>query len=108
MGKRLVTEADVRGMQAGACLVLGGGVVATPAALDLAHRRGVRVRFGDAAAPAAESPLWKSILARDGAYVVVVSQGRASAHRLADGGPVPLGTAGPAEAAPVAGERRPA
>jgi hypothetical protein len=94
MAKRLVTEADVRAMAPGSCLSLGGGTIATPAALDLAHQRGVRVRWDGEPEHAASSALWKKLTARDGAYVVVVSNGRATAHRLEDGGPVLVGNEG--------------
>lgn len=90
-GKRLVCEADVLALPPGAELVLDGETIATPAALDAAHRRGVRVvRPGDrscprqAPGPAAELG---RLLARDGTYVVVVRNGRAVVSRIGEQGP---------------------
>jgi hypothetical protein len=97
VAKRLYTEVDVRELRAGSELVLGKDAIATPAALELAFARGVRVRWGDgtstpamsAAAPA-EGGL-KKLLAEDGEYVVQVKGGRARVFRLAAGGPVFVG-----------------
>ncbi len=98
--KQLFTEACVRKMAPGSELRLGPGRIATPAALDLASERGVRVRYSDepegspaqaGATPSAPDSLWNAMLASDGTYVVVVSGGRARVTRLADTGPVNLG-----------------
>jgi hypothetical protein len=95
VAKRLYTEANVRELPAGSELVLGKEALATPAALELAFARGIRVKYGDgsstpgAAAPA-DSGL-KKLLAEDGEYVVQVKGGRARVFRLAAGGPVFVG-----------------
>jgi hypothetical protein len=101
VAKRLYTEANVRELPAGSELVLGKEAIATPAALELAFARGVRVRYGDgtstpgAATPAAVTPgsdgLWKKLLAQDGSYVLEVKAGRARVFRLEAGGPVLVG-----------------
>ncbi len=95
MTKRLYTEANVRELPRGSELVLAPGEIATPAALELAFARGIRVRWADgASAPGAgqaASELWKRMLGDDGTYVVEVKNGRARVHRLAAGGPVALG-----------------
>jgi len=95
MAKRLHTEASVRELAKGSELVLGPNEIATPAALELAFARGIRVRWSDGpAAPAAAattSPLWKTMLGADGQYVVEVAGGRARVFRLAAGGPVLVG-----------------
>lgn len=97
MAKRLYTEANVRELPAGSELVLGKEAIATPAALELAFARGIRVKYGDGsstpaasvAAPA-DSGLRK-LLAEDGEYVVQVKSGRARVFRLAAGGPIFVG-----------------
>lgn len=97
MTKRLYTEANVRELPAGSELVLGKDSIATPAALELAFARGVRVKWADgtstpaasAAAPA-DAGLRK-LLAEDGEYVVQVKGGRARVFRLAASGPVFVG-----------------
>ena len=97
MAKRLYTEANVRELPAGSELVLGQEALATPAALELAFARGIRVRWSDgtstsgasAAAPA-DAGL-RRLLAEDGEYVVQVRGGRARVFRLAAGGPVLVG-----------------
>ena len=99
MAKRLYTEMNVRELPAGSELVLGKEAIATPAALELAFARGIRVKYGDgtstpgasAAAPA-DAGL-KKLLAEDGEYVVQVKSGRARVFRLASGGPVLVGEA---------------
>lgn len=95
MAKRLHTEASVRELAKGSELVLGPNEIATPAALELAFARGIRVRWSDgpiAPAPAATtSPLWKTMLGADGQYVVEVAGGRARVFKLAAGGPVLVG-----------------
>jgi len=92
MAKRLYTEADVRELPAGAELVLGKEAIATPAALEAAHARGVRVRWGGpgpAAAPT-DGGL-KQLLSEEGEYVVQVKGGRVRVFRLAASGPVFVG-----------------
>lgn len=97
MAKRLYTEMSVRELSAGSELVLGKEAIATPAALELAFARGIRVRYGDgsstpaasAAAPA-EAGL-KKLLTEDGEYVVQVRSGRARVFKLAANGPVFVG-----------------
>lgn len=92
--KRLITESDVRAMARGGELALGADAIATPAALDLAFERGIKVVRGDkAAAQCSCTPAtctWKQMLAADGTYVVVVKGGMPSISRLTEQGPVPL------------------
>jgi hypothetical protein len=97
VAKQLYTEASVRELSAGSELVLGKEAIATPAALELAFARGIRVKWSDgssspgasAAAPA-DAGL-KKLLAEDGEYVVQVKGGRARVFRLAASGPVFVG-----------------
>jgi hypothetical protein len=93
--KRLYTESDVAALARGATLVLGKEALATPAALDMAFLRGVRVVHGGAAAtdaaPARDA--LQRMLAQDGTYVVTVQAGRAAIARLEAGGPVAFGDA---------------
>lgn len=96
-GKELVTETCVRRMARGSELVLGPNKIATPAALDLAFQRSIRVRHG--ASPRVPSgsgdcgcgELWSKLKALDGTYVVTVSGGRATAVRVDGPSPVPVG-----------------
>lgn len=97
--KRLYTEADVRGLAAGSELVLGANDIATPAALDLAFQRGVRVRWGDGSATrgagtgsSAGESLWRRMLTGDGGYFVNVKGGRAEVFRIEGGVPVAFGS----------------
>ena len=101
MSKRLYTEANVRELSAGSELVLGQDAIATPAALELAFARGVRVKWSDgtstpssSAAAAPGDVLLEKLLAEDGEYVVQVKGGRARVFRLAAGGPVFVGEGG--------------
>ncbi|MEM7311276.1 MAG: hypothetical protein AAF682_31710 [Planctomycetota bacterium] len=96
-GKNLFDEARVRALPDGGELVLGPADLATPAALDLAFAKGIRVRYAaeqGAAAPAAPAGpaggALAKMLARDGTYVVEVRGGRARICLLTDSGPVPL------------------
>jgi len=93
--RRLYTEANVRELPAGSELVLGKEAMATPAALDLAFARGIRVRWGGGGAtPAPAAPtggLWSQVLAREGSYVVEVKAGKARVFRLEAAGPVLVG-----------------
>ena len=95
MARRLYTEASVRELPSGAELVLEQGDIATPAALELAFARKIRVRWSDGpSTPAAgenSGGLWRKMLVEDGTYVVEVKNGRARVHRLASAGPVQLG-----------------
>lgn len=93
-GKELVTEACVRKLAAGGELVLGRNKIATPAALDLAFARGIRVVYAEIDTPAgarAASGLWQRMKAEPGTYIVQVEGGRARVTRLLDGGPAPFG-----------------
>ncbi|MDA1265307.1 MAG: hypothetical protein O2816_09545 [Planctomycetota bacterium] len=91
-GKELVTEACVRQMAPQSELVLGPNKIATPAALDLAFARGIRVRHGGRSAPApAASDLWSRVKSTDGTYVVTVRAGRATVVRVDRGNPEPIG-----------------
>lgn len=103
-GKRLITESDVRAMARGGDLVLMPDTIATPAALDLAFERGMRVVRGAAASAPGGSCgcggasggacsaqcAWGRMLVADGVYVVVVKNGAASVSKLTDQGPVPF------------------
>ena len=99
-GKQLITEEDVRRMAPGGVLRLDAGTIATPAALDAAFARGIRVQHGSAPAkncgakPAAKTRecLWHGMLEHDGTYVVQVVNGRARVSLLTEAGPVPFGT----------------
>jgi hypothetical protein len=99
-GKRLYTEADVRALPRGSEIVLGADALATPAALDLAFERGVRVvhaageTAGARAAPVGSD--LRALLAQDGTYVVEVRSGRARVTRLTEAGPVAFPIGGPA------------
>ena len=92
-GKKLVTEANVRRMSPGAReLILGPDRIATPAALDLAFSRGMKVVYAEAeSASPLPSDLWSRIKSRDGTYVVQVESGRATVTRLGAAGPEPIG-----------------
>ena len=100
--KQLVTEADVRRMASGAReLVLGGHRIATPAALDLAFARGMKVVYEDAAgSPSGSangpipSDLWARMKSQDGQYVVQIESGRATVSRLGSNGPELFGSEG--------------
>ena len=91
--RELVTEADVRRMAPGAReLVLSPDTIATPAALDLAFSRGMRVVYAEAgSASSVPSDLWTRMKASDGTYVVHVENGRAVVTRIAQGRPTPFG-----------------
>ena len=88
--KQLITEADVRKMAPGGELVLGADRIATPAALDAAFGRGIRVVYADLAAAAA-SELWTRMKRQDGSYIVEVKGGRAVVTRLGPAGPEAFG-----------------
>lgn len=94
-GKELVSEACVRGMSPGSKLVLGPNRIATPAALDLAFARGIRVVHGAESAPAGSNTesgaLWARMKKLPGTYVVVVEDGRAVVSRLDESGPTTFG-----------------
>lgn len=97
MAKRLYTEMNVRELAAGSELVLGKEAIATPAALELAFARGIRVRYGDGTStPGASTAApgdggLKRLLAEDGEYVVQVKAGRARVFKLGSSGPVLVG-----------------
>ena len=92
MAKRLYTEASIRALRPGAEIVLGSEALATPAALDLAFARGIRVRWSDNSASEpvnpARSDLWERMLASEGEFIVRVRDGRAQVFRLTEEGPV--------------------
>jgi hypothetical protein len=94
--KQLVTEADVRRMAPGTReLLLGPHRIATPAALDLAFSRGMRVVYGDGATGASlPSGIWQKMKSMDGTYVVQVEGGRAVVTRIGAAGPEPFGVEG--------------
>jgi hypothetical protein len=102
----LYDEARVRALPDGGEIVLGKRDLATPAALDLAFAKGIRVRQAsdgsdgsDGASPlgsarpsaASGAGLWQRMLANDATYVVEVRAGRAVVHRLTPNGPIPIG-----------------
>jgi len=89
-GKELVTETCVRQMAPGSELVLGPTRIATPAALDLAFQRGIRVLRG-AERVAEQGGLWSELKAADGTYVVTVRGGRATVVRVDGASPVTIG-----------------
>ncbi len=99
MAKRLYTESNVRELPSGSELVLGKDALATPAALELAFARGIRVKYSDgtatpgssAAAPAGAG--LEKLFAEDGEYVVQVKAGRARVFKLGSAGPVLVGEA---------------
>lgn len=94
--KDLITEADVRQMAHGGELVLGPTRIATPAALDAAFVRGIRVVHVAAGAASAVSAAGTGLIARmrqqDGTYIVEVRGGRAVVTRLGPNGPEPFGS----------------
>lgn len=100
MAKKLITEACVRGMPEGGVLHVGGAVIATPAAVDLARDKGIRVEWGTGVASGAPAQtgsgqrecLWHAMLAKDGTYVVRVVNGQAVVDRLEASGPTRFGT----------------
>jgi hypothetical protein len=98
-GKRLITESDVRALARGAELVVTPDTIVTPAALDLAFERGVRLVRAAAGAAAggcscggscSKCGAWGKLLASEGTYVVVVKNGVASISKLTDQGPLPF------------------
>ena len=91
MPGRFFDEAAVRSLPDGGELVLGPGDLATPAALDLAFAKKIRVRRGgQSSAPTAlpSGSAWSRMLAMDGTYVVEVRGGRPVVHRMTESGPV--------------------
>ena len=100
VGKKLITEGDVLAMARGEVLRLDSGTIATPAALDAAYLRGIRVVRGEGGSCSSSSAstgtkqecLWHGMLATDGTYVVQVVDGRATVSRITDQGPVLYGT----------------
>ncbi|QDV06517.1 hypothetical protein Poly30_20270 [Planctomycetes bacterium Poly30] len=97
--KQLITEADVRRMAPGVReLILGDQRIATPAALDLAFARGMKVVYGevDGSGPSGPIPsdLWQRMKSQDGTYVVQIESGRATVSRLGAGGPELFGSEG--------------
>jgi hypothetical protein len=92
MAKKLYTEETIRGLAPGGELVLGSDAIATPAALDAAYMRGIRVRFADGGStPSAKGEHdcpWQRMLASDGTYVVEIKAGSASVTKLEPSGPV--------------------
>jgi len=94
--RKLYTEADVAALEKGGVLVLGADAIATPAALDLAFARGIRVRWSDGSTSPGSTEgkhdcLWHRMLGTDGCFVVTVKDGRASIARMTEEGPVPFG-----------------
>lgn len=86
-------------MSKGESLYLDGRTIITPAALDAAYGRGIRVVRGasesnsDCGASGSKKPcLWHRILENDGTYVVQVVNGRATVSQLNPSGAVTFGT----------------
>ena len=93
-GRQLYTESDVRAMPRGSELALGPSAIATPAALDVAFARDIRVVFSEgsaASSSAAASSGLSRLLASEGTYVVQVRAGRGVVTRLGPGGPEAFG-----------------
>jgi hypothetical protein len=94
--KRLYTESDVAALPRGALLTLGKDALATPAALDMAFVRGVRVSYADGKSVEAKSPAQAEVLAKmlaqEGTYIVSVKSNAGVVTRLEAGVPVPFGT----------------
>ncbi len=93
--RRLYTEDSIRALRPGSEIVLGGDAMATPAALDLAFVRGVRVRYDDGSGAESgcdcsseQAQALKHMLDNDGEYVVKVQDGKARVFRLTPDGPV--------------------
>lgn len=99
MSKKLYTEKEIRALAPGSELVLGAGAIATPAALDLAFQRGVRVRWSDGSVtPPSGGAVTTSgelagLLGADGNYLVTVKNGVAQVLRIGDGHTTNLGSA---------------
>lgn len=82
-------------LPAGSQLVLGPGRIATPAALDAAFLRGIRVvrqePGGASPSPSAsDTDLLQRLRAQDGTFVVVVREGRLTISRIGPAGPEPF------------------
>ena len=94
--KRLYTESDVAALPRGAVLSLGKEALATPAALDMAHMRGVLVSYADGKSLAGSAQprddALSKMLALDGTYIVTVQKGAATLTRLVDGVPTAFGS----------------
>ncbi|MCK6448729.1 MAG: hypothetical protein L6Q99_20235 [Planctomycetes bacterium] len=96
--KRLIVESEVHALARGSELVIGKDVIITPAALDAAFERQIRVVRLDKAvdgAPPAVQPatnLWQRMHQGEGTYVVQVKNGRATVSRLTDQGPIHFGS----------------
>ena len=96
MSRALYTEADFRALGEGSVVHIGDDDLVTPAALDVAHERGLRlVRGGQGqAAPGGKKRdcLWHKVLATPGKYLVEVNgSGDAAVWQLGDHGPVAFG-----------------
>lgn len=98
-GPQLVTERDVLAMVAGGRIVLSSQRIATPAALDAAFRRGIKISYegpGEASSPQdpaqSDGSLLNKMRGQDGTYVVVVKNGQLSVTRIGVQGPEPFAT----------------
>jgi len=97
MSRALYTEADFRALPEGSTVHVGDHDLVTPAALDVAHERGLRlVRGAGPTAVAAGGKkrdcLWHKVLATPGKFLVEVSaSGDAAVWQLGDHGPVAFG-----------------
>ncbi len=92
---KLILESDVRSLAPGSSLKIAPGDIITPAALDTAHERNVRVWYGTAPRPSGEAAkkdcLWHKMLSEPGKYLVEVKDGDAIVWQLAETGPVAYG-----------------
>jgi hypothetical protein len=98
LAKRIIVEKDVLRMTVPAEIVLDADTVATPAALDAAHTRGIRViyrkreqRSGRPGPHAGEPRLTKRIAGLpDGNYLLQVRDGRPRIYEIRDNGIFPV------------------
>ncbi|MBI5431552.1 MAG: hypothetical protein HZA52_01845 [Planctomycetes bacterium] len=96
--KRLIVESEVHALARGSELVISKDVIITPAALDAAFARQIRVvridKSPDSAPSVVAAPtnLWQRMHQGEGTYVVQVKNGRATVSRLTDQGPIHFGS----------------
>jgi hypothetical protein len=100
---RLVTERDVAALDGKGPIVVDDGTLITPAALDLAHERGIAVlyargrgerlppeRVPGAGGADPGKALPAEVLSRDGVYLVRVEAGVARIYRVGASGLEPI------------------
>ena len=82
----------MRHLAPGSIVQVAPGDIITPAALDAAHERGIRVWQGTTVqSPGGKDCLWHKMLAEPGKYLVEVKHGEAIVWQLAENGPVAYG-----------------